>query len=157
MCGSIVAQETTLQDLINQAAGEVINPKPIKGFRRLKSDWVGDITDKNGKVTKLRLEYGILLNGKPCLARMFNNRFIQSDAPTYIEKLPKGEDLESLKTVKELEEHFGKSQGFTSGWGGNDRMHWTVAWTFVTPSEENRLRYLSVFARVSKAGAPKSE
>lgn len=155
---SLYAQKTTLQMLISQVAAKEEVPKSSLKFARLESEWVGDVTSKDGQVSKLRLEYGVIRNGKVQLARMFNNRYVGSDAPFYIESMPKGKDLESLKTAKELEAHFGKSQGFTSGWGGNDRLHWSMGWTYISavPEKENRLRYLTVFARVSRAGGPKS-
>ena len=155
---SLFAQKTTLKKLISQAEEGEKAPKISSKFARLESEWVGDVTSKDGQVTKLRLEYGVIRSGKVQLARMFNGRYVGSDGPFYIESLPKGKDLESFKTAKELEAHFGESQGFSSGWGSGERVHWTMGWTYVSPvpQQANRLRYLTIFANVSQAGGPKS-
>ena len=152
-----MGQETTLKKLIEQAAAEDQGMQSSPGFQRLESDWIGDVTDDYGNVNKMRLEYGAIQDDKVTLARMFNNRFAGSDAPIFIEKLPKGDDLKSLRTLKELEDHFGESQGFTSGWGDRKRMHWTVGWTYVTKENERHLRYLSVFAHVSQSETQREE
>ena len=154
---SASAQKTTLKKLIALAAGEDKDLKGSSKFERLESEWIGDVTGSDGQVTKLRLEYGKIMNGNVQLARMFNDRYLGSDAPIYIEKLPKGKELKKLKTVKELEVHFGQSRGFSSGWGSDERMHYSVGWTFITREEPSRLRYLSVFALVSRAGKPKAD
>lgn len=153
----VQGDETTLEQLLESVTANSKKSIRSVGFKKLESDWVGDVVNDDGETSKLRLEFGGIVGGKIHLARMFNNRFVVSDAPVYIAKLPREKDLRSIKTLKDLESHLGKSQGFTSGWGNSDRMYSTVGWTFVTKASPNRLRYLSIFGQVSQAGGQKSE
>lgn len=156
---NLSAQKTTLKKLISHAAAGEKAPESSRKFTRLESEWVGDVVSRDGQVTKMRLEYGVVSAGKVQLVRMFNDVYAGSDGPLYIASLPKGKELESFKTAKELKAHFGDSQGFASGWGSEGRTHWTMGWTYITPvpDKANRLRYLTVFASVSQAGGPKSD
>jgi len=125
-------EEITLEQLLAIIASKDEAAMRSAKFKKLKTQWVGDIVNDEGETLKLRLEYGAIMGGEPYLARMFNHRFASSEAPVYVESLPQGKDVKSIKTVKELEKHFGESHGFTSAWGFDDRMHWTVGWTLVT-------------------------
>jgi hypothetical protein len=77
--------------------------------------------------------------------------YVMSEAPVFYEKLPTAKQVSEGKNLAELERHFGAQHGVTSGWGDGTRMNWTEGWTCFTVEAKDRLRYLSVFAHVSKA------
>ena len=127
------------------------NPKGSVERLPLQPEWVGDITVADGTIKKLRLEFGGISKGEIVLYRIWNDRFAVVDAPRYIKKLPHPEDLAGIKSEAELESHFGPSKAFTTGWGDQDRMHWTVDWIYFARESEKQLRYMRVFGSVSRA------
>lgn len=78
--------------------------------------------------------------------------YMGGEAPKYYEKLPSVTDLSKAKHLAELKQHFGNQHGITDGWGGlNGRMNWSEGWVCFSVEAKDRLRYLSVFAHVSKS------
>ena len=144
-----IADESTSIDKLLEFRAE--NPNGVAQRLPLEPEWIGDIESSDGTTTKLRLEQGRAFNGRVVLYRIWNNRFAGSDAPEYREKLPEPKELENIKSVAELENFFGPSKAFTTGWGHQERMHWTVGWTYFTKVSDKQLRYMSVFGSVSRA------
>lgn len=144
--GSCAADEptTTLTKLLDLQ-------KTHKNFprARLERDWIGDICDSQKNITRLRLEHGWVSDGDVQLLQMRGRYRASSEMPIYHAQLPQPESLKDIKALVQLVAILGKSKAFTTVWGDDEREHWTVGWTYFTQESVSRLRYLSVFARVS--------
>jgi len=78
-----------------------------------------------------------------------------SEAPVFMSNLPSAKAVSEARSVDDLHKMFGPQHGFTDGWGGEGRMHWSEGWTWFTAEVNNRLRYLRVFAHVSSSDREK--
>jgi hypothetical protein len=78
--------------------------------------------------------------------------YVGGEAPKFYEKLPAVTDLSKAKDLTELKQYFGGQHGITDGWGGLDgRLNWSEGWICFTVEAKDKLRYLSIFAHVSKS------
>lgn len=141
-------QQTSLKELMELCKK---GPMASSELLPLRRDWIGDV--KRGKeVMKLRLTHAGAIDGEIRLYRMQRNTVLAREMPLLVKSLPSIDDVNACETVKQLEVFFGKSKAHTSSWGSFDnRMHWTVAWTFFTRKSDQQLRYMSVFGQVSRA------
>lgn len=118
--------------------------------RSLAHDWIGDIADEDGKIERVRLEKGRIMDGEVTLLRIYpNGSYLGSDAPVYTKSISTNEKLRKCSTVNELQKLLGTGQPGFSGWGGPEGMHSSHSWVCFSPSAENRLTYISVFAPTS--------
>jgi len=74
----------------------------------------------------------------------------------YRESLPAVEEIANAKSLDKLRDWFGPQFGMSDGWGGGpEGMHSSAGWTFVSPSTDGNLHYLSIFAHVhGRKGEP---
>ena len=74
----------------------------------------------------------------------------------YRESLPAAEEIANTKSLDKLRDWFGPQFGISDGWGGGpEGIHSTAGWTFVSPSTDGNLHYLSIFAHVhGRRGEP---
>ena len=140
-------ETTTLVEMLELAKGDA---GVSMGLRPLKHDWVGDITDEEGEIVRMRLEKGRIMRGEIALLRTGpNGRYLGSDAPIYVKSIPTNEKLRSCSTLAELQKLLGAGEGGFSGWGGPKGMHSSHSWVCITTTAENRLTYLDAFAQTS--------
>lgn len=137
-------EATTLADMLAKVKGD---QDVTWDTRPLSRDWIGDITNAEGKMERLRLEKGRITKGEISLLRTYpNGGFMQSDAPVYVTFIPADDKIRSCKTVAELKEILGPGQPSFDGWGGPDGIHSSHSWVCFSPAGKDRLTYISVFA-----------
>ncbi len=134
----------------------------------LSPEWVGtaelfrlrdpDGIHKDDKSRDIRFSQTWLdRNGNIVIARSNGGSVIGSEMPVFAPNLPSIEELKTVTKLTELRRWFGKQHGWTDGWGSPGRIHWTEGWVWFTTRQDGTLRYLSVFAHVSAAGAKASD
>lgn len=114
----------------------------------LSRDWIGDITDDEGKIERLRLEKGRITKGEIFLLRTYpNGSYLSDHAPVYVKSIPANDKLRSCKSVAELKEMIGHGQPGFDLWGDRKGLlHGAHSWVCFSPTAENRLTYIDVFA-----------
>ncbi|MBL9152731.1 MAG: hypothetical protein JNK37_09610 [Verrucomicrobiales bacterium] len=137
-------ETTTLREMLAKVQADA---DVAMDTRSLAHDWIGDVTDEDGKIERMRLEKARIMEGEIVLLRTYpNGSYLGSDAPVYVKSIPTNEKLRSCSTVAEIQELLGTGQPGFSGWGGPKGMHSSHSWVCFSPSAESRLTYISVFA-----------
>ena len=137
-------------NLIEMLAAVQRNSKVSQELMPLDRDWIGDIKDEEGTVTKLRLEKGRIVAGEISLLRTYpSGSYLGSDAPVYLKMIPANQELHKCATLGELKKLLGTGQPSISGWGGFGRLHSSHSWVCFSPVADQSLAYVSVFAHTS--------
>jgi len=148
-------ETTTISEMLAMVQG---NAEVAMGTRSLARDWIGDVTDGDGKIERMRLEKGRIMDGEVTLLQTYpNGGYLGSDAPVYVKSIPANEKLRSCTTIAEIQKLLGTGQPGFSGWGGPKGMHSSHLWVCFSPFAEDRLTYLSVFAHTSFSEAQRAE
>lgn len=141
------ADSTNLMEMLSAVQR---NSKVSQELLPLDRDWIGDIKDEKGTVTRLRLEKGRIVAGEISLLRTYpNGSYRGSDAPVYLEMIPANQELHKCTTLGELKKLLGTGQPSISGWGGFGRLHSSHSWVCFSPVADQSLAYVSVFAHTS--------
>lgn len=127
-----------------------ISPEWVGTVKRVYLRGGGGVYGKD-EPAHIRFTHAWIRRKQLAIARMRGDVYVGSEAPNYRAELPSLEVITQCKTVEELQKLFGPQQGFTDGWEDGSRMYWTAGWTFFGVTKPDRLRYLSVFAHISKA------
>ncbi|MBK1791989.1 hypothetical protein [Persicirhabdus sediminis] len=144
---AVADESTTLSEMLDKVQA---NADTAMDTRSLARDWIGDIADEDGKIERMRLEKGRIMDGEIALLRTYpNGSYLGSDAPVYIKSIPTNKKIRICSTVAEIKELLGNGRPSFSGWGGPKGIHSSHSWVCFSPSAENRLTYISVFAHTS--------
>ena len=126
------------------------DPKAEMRPTPLEVEWIGDIEEDDGSVTRLRLEKGQIWNGQISLVREYRGHSYGWDRPVYFEKIPAEKEIEECGNLHELEKLFGKSSfGFCATGGLDGLIQSNAAWVCISPNDEGKLTYLRVHADTS--------
>lgn len=144
---AVADEATTLDEMLAKVQ---IDAGVSMEMRPLARDWIGDIEGEDGKIERMRLEKGWITSGEIALLRTYpNGNYLASEAPIYVKSIPMNEKLRTCATVAELQGQLGTGQPGFSGWGGPEEWHSSHSWICFSPSAENRLTYINVFAHTS--------
>jgi hypothetical protein len=86
---------------------------------------------------------------------MRGESYLGSEAPGYLEQMPKPDDVRKITSLTELNSLFGDPEPVIDGWEEDGRVCWSPTWTRFTRETAGRLIYLQVSASVSRTAGEK--